>query len=87
MKQICKYKLSSGFTSIGMPIGANVVSAGEQNGQLVIWAIVDPENGEEPRTFVMLLTGERLVPRDRLAFIDTVQMDIGDVIHVFEKLK
>ncbi len=89
------YKYSIPISAFGtglyldLPKGARLLSVGEQNGELMLWALV--EQGEtmmEGRLVHVIGTGHPLVPnflhttRD---FIGTVQMQNGIVLHVFEE--
>lgn len=66
-----------------LPSGSQILSVGEQVGQLVLWAMVDPENTNEPRKILVRGTGQ---PFDGTEgrFIDTVQAANGLVWHIFE---
>lgn len=70
------------------PKGAQLLSVGEQAGELVLWALVDTHTGDkiERRTITVVGTGHPVpfMPFYRPEFIGTVQMQSGIVLHVFE---
>lgn len=90
---IWKYKFSIwDEMSIEMPKGAIIISIQIQNGQTVLWAIVNPDEKEkELRRFRCFPTGSEfdLLPdEDCLTFLSTIQLAGGDfVIHCFEIVK
>lgn len=88
MKIIYKYELNLTANEISMPSGAVILKAGEQNGFIVIWAMVKKELhvSNVIRHFSIIGTGYEIGNElaDRLTHIDTVQMDGGLVWHVFE---
>ncbi len=56
-KQIWKYQLDiTDVQRIGMPIGAEILTAQIQDGFPVLWALVDPESKEEYRLIEVLGT-------------------------------
>ena len=68
-----------------MPAGAKILSSQGQHETGVLWAIVDPDAPEEPRTIVCLNTGVPM--QGGLSYIGTVQIHGGyTVFHVFEEL-
>lgn len=88
MKQVFKYFLPlGGECTLQLPRGAQVLSAKEQNGQLCLWALVDPsETIMYDRFFSVLGTG---IPHFNTMVdfhhIDTIMMMGGQlVLHVFE---
>ena len=83
---IHKYIISKAKRQIiHMPAGAQILSAQGQHETGVLWAIVDPDAPEEPRTFVCLNTGVPM--KGGLSYIDTVQIHDGyTVFHVFEEI-
>lgn len=81
--RIYKYVLNIvGWQPVSMPIGARVLSVGNQNGHLCMWAMVDPSKETELRGFFIIGTGNRIT-RDLGQFVGTVQID-QFVWHVFE---
>lgn len=82
MKTIWKYALDV-EVEIEMPIGATVLSVGEQFGGPVLWAQVDSDAPMEQRTFRMIGTGHEFDGTGK--FLGTIQMMSGAlVVHVFE---
>ena len=89
MKIIYKYfypmPSSTGF--IPMPVGAEVLCVQEQNGCACIWALVDPKNEIETRSFFLVGTGEPM-PDNPSKYIGTFQLSDGRYVgHIFELIK
>ena len=60
------------------------LSAGLQGGDLVVWAIVDADDGRKrPVAFRIVLTGEHADPQ--WEHIATIQRPDGMVLHVFRE--
>lgn len=71
---------------VEMPMGAEILSAQMQNGDLCLWALVSPANNKELRTIEIHGTGNYVEPADR-KFIGTAQMAGGALVwHVFESI-
>ena len=69
---------------IMMPRGAKVLSVAEQRDVACVWALVDPTQPLEPRTFVTCGTGH-MVPANLGEFLGTVLLREGLlVLHIFE---
>ena len=51
-------------TSIHIPLSAEILHAGIQNGKVFIWARVDPEKVLEQRWFRIYGTGQRIIDDD-----------------------
>lgn len=82
-KKIYKYVISPWVTTT-MPRGAIVLSVGEQNEEIVCWAIVDPDAPKVERDVSGYPTGG-LAPNIRnVAFVGTVQRRDGLVFHFFD---
>lgn len=87
MKKIFKFELSNqritnGIVTVDTPEDFIPLSAQDQNGHLVVWALVDPVSRLSERSFVIAMTGERLTEK-KLQFIGTIQLDGGlFVLHV-----
>lgn len=86
--RVYKYPLSPFVDqTISMPHGARVVHLAVQDGQVCLWAIVDPSAPPEPRHFSVLGTGDRTLAEDS-TYVGTVLLDGGfDVLHVFEEAR
>lgn len=83
MKTIWKFPLSEVVSltfGLEMPLGADVVHVGVQNGEIVLWARVDTELEIVTRYFVIIETGD---PEPHGAYVGTVQIE-QYVWHVFE---
>lgn len=75
--------------SLSMPVGAKVLSVGNQEGILVIWIAfnVDNELEKEERDFQNIWTGREFeVPGPEFVFIGRVEIG-GLVVHVIEHPK
>ncbi len=73
--------------SIDMPIGCKVLSAGVQDEQICIWALVDPSDliGTARYRFRIAGTGRPIKDSEHLDFIDTVLLMGGSLVfHVFQ---
>lgn len=86
-KSIFKYTLSGTDDQvIFMPVGAVILTAQEQGGQIQLWAIVqsDSTTPNQGRVFRIYGTGHPL-PDDPGQYIATVQLHEGSlVLHIFE---
>ena len=81
MKTIYKYRLD-GDIAIPMPMGSKLLTAQMHQGELVLWAEVDPDYVSEMRHFDVVMTGDRIGDSLR-SHIATVQ-DGPLVKHVYE---
>jgi len=88
---IWKYQLQV-TTDLKLPAGSRVLSVGNQEERVVLWAMIDPKSSKiRTRRFRIYLTGEEF-NGDPGIFIGTVQLkDQMDetkqfVCHVFETL-
>ena len=72
--------------NIFMPIGAEVIAVDVQQGEVCIWAVVDPAAPHECRTFRCAGTGHSLPDGlGRAQHIGTVQLDGGALVfHLFD---
>lgn len=86
-KVIYKYTLEiADLQEIRMPQGARVLSAKEQYGKLVIWALCDTSQPERNKNIQIIGTGNPIeynVSEHDWHFVDTVLMSNGLVWHVF----
>jgi hypothetical protein len=70
-----------------MPEGARILSAQVQDGQLCLWALVDPAAVSKDRTIHIIGAGHPLYRSDSLRYISTVQTFNGVLVwHIFEEL-
>lgn len=88
MKRIFKYKLNiAAKQTISIPIHHEVLSAKNQNGDLVLYAIVDEEKELAELPISVYLTGEEFeyeMFSGMKHFVDTVFFNDGDLVaHVF----
>lgn len=85
MKHIYKYKLGiSDYREIKMPKNAQVLTVKNQNNDIFIWAIVNPLEDEEVRSFMVFGTGNDYdLSNSNIVYIDTVIIN-QFVWHVFE---
>lgn len=85
MRQIWKYALEPRErTELLIPKNARVLSVQAQQGQVMIWALVDPSEPMETRRFVVVPTGQPF-EESRLHYLGSVQLQDGRlVLHCFE---
>lgn len=81
MKTIWKYKVDS---KVEMPKGAEVLTVQLQGEMLVMWALVDPEQERETRSFSIVYAREH-ARVDASCYIGTAQTSNGLEWHVFEE--
>ena len=85
MPTIWKYPLGLGVTQHYMPLGATPLHAQMQRGEPVLWALVEPSEKQELRTFDVYGTGHTM-RNDSGEYIATFQMADGALVwHVFER--
>ena len=79
---IYKYRLTD---NVLMTKDATILSVGEQNNVIYLWALINPGSPMTSREFEVVPTGQ---VRDftNLTFIGTCHMQSGLVFHVFEKV-
>lgn len=86
MKTIWKYTLNLATLPqmIEMPFGAQLLDMQMQNGEMQLWALVDPTHIKTNRKFVTYMTGGTL-PDNPGKYLGTVQRFDGALIyHMFE---
>lgn len=87
MLRVYKYRLAlRDKQQVQLPAGAASLSVQEQNGELCLWALVDPaEKKTETRTFRVHGTGHDINAADLVGYIGTVQQSALSLVwHVFE---
>ena len=86
MSRIYKYLLTfTGVQEIEMPKGAQVIHVGVQSEVICIWAIVDPAQPTERRSFAILATGQPDFDPKIVHHLGSVIMTGGALVrHVFE---
>jgi len=84
---IFKYVLHPDETEIRVPIGAEVLSAGTQGEEILVWVKINKDaydlNELESRNFVVFGTGHPIPHGVSYKFVSTVFME-WMVFHVFE---
>jgi hypothetical protein len=85
MKTVFKYTLDlTDDQIVQMPAGSTALHVKEQNGELCIWALVDPDKPTCSRRFFVHGTGHTLHP-GALDYIGTAHLHNGGIVlHVFE---
>jgi hypothetical protein len=91
MKSVYKYIMTGKSTVFDLPAGSEALSVGYQEGESVIWFLVDIEESVVDvvsRTFTAFATGERIEGDDfkHLMYVGTATTDVGNVWHIFEEL-
>ena len=86
MQSVYKYKIQPFNETHYFPDGARILSVGEQDGDMFVWALVNSNiPAETPRRIKAYGTGHPIEDGNRV-FIGTVQMQNGLVFHFFEEL-
>jgi len=84
--KIYKYPIRPNIKTYELPKNARILSVGVQNGEIMIWVLVDPDAERENRIIEIFPTGFVDIDNATRNFIGTVF--IGDfVFHVFERLE
>ena len=84
-REIWKFPLGVGRNVFEMPLGARLLSVGEQQGHVVLWAAVEPLAEPCERVVWVVGTGHKhaALTGDLSGFVGTVQ--VGEFVwHVFE---
>ena len=87
MIRIAMYPLNKGDSTVEMPYGSQILSVGEQNRTLCMWALVDTNSTRITRKFRVYSTGSEIdrIELQHLKFIETVTDDTELFEwHVFE---
>ena len=86
MQSVYKYKVIPYAWATLLPDGAKILSVGEQDDEVYVWALVNPAiPAETPRRIRAYGTGHPIEDGERV-FIGTVQMQNGLVFHFFEEV-
>ena len=84
---IWKFELGITYTALEMPVNAEILTVQTQKETPYLWALVDPNESKETRTFVVYGTGHPIsydMGSNRI-YIGTYQLQGGSLIfHVFE---
>lgn len=90
-KTIWKFDLETlDIQGVLMPKYAEILTVQRQQGNLCMWALVDPKEEKEPRFFEIFGTGHPIKPNTNvsMSYIDTYQERDGLLIfHLFERIK
>jgi hypothetical protein len=84
MTTVHKYTVHSFTDGIRMQKGAELLAVGEQSGEVVLWAMVDPDAKKTTRVIRPVMTGEDVVDMTGGSHVGTVQRLDGIVVHVFD---
>ena len=84
---IHKYQLNTSCIGLPqkllLPAKAQILSVQQQHGAMM-WALVDPNEALEERTFILYGTGHPITDRNKLKFLGTIQTLGGFAWHAFE---
>lgn len=84
---IWKFALSLGYTTISMPVNAEILSVREQGHTVCLWAKVNANSAKEDRQFVVYGTGH-VMRGDEGRFLGTCLWHDGRLVwHAFEVAK
>lgn len=73
------------YFEFDMPGGAKILTVQMQNGKPYMWAMVNPEEELQKRTFRMAGIGHSINEREIIGYIGTFQMQDGTLVfHLFE---
>jgi hypothetical protein len=74
--------------TLSIPRNAEILSIQNQNENIYLWYICNPDNKLISRTFLLFGTGEREIPEDKIiGYLDTVIMQNNNFVwHIFEEL-
>lgn len=84
---VWKFPMPVGFgeVAVDMPVGAEILSVGQQDVGPRIWALCDPEAPREPRLLLVLPTGDRTDMSRAGRFVGTIHgLDGWIWLHVWE---
>lgn len=85
MKRIWKFEIeTTDNQTIGMPVGAEILTVQTQYGKPCLWALVNPDGNKEQRHIEIIGTGNPVKEASRI-YIGTYQLRDGALVfHVFE---
>lgn len=86
MMHVLKYQFTLSLNEFWLPADAAILHVGEQNGQVMLWALVDSKAKNVSRKFAIVPTG-REFDNTGMTFIGTSQGESGEVWHIFELMK
>lgn len=70
-------------SQVEMPVGAKIIRTATRDGEVCIWAIVDPEARKTQRSFAIRATGLLFEQAMTGTYLGSVRLD-GCELHVFE---
>lgn len=84
MNTIWRFVVPVGLDSpVEMPIGAKILRTATKDGEVCIWAIVDPEARKTRRFFAVRVTGLAFEPAMAGTYLGSVRLE-GYELHLFE---
>lgn len=85
MRTVYKFELHPEVNQpVGMTVGAKILTVGNQDQRLVVWAEIDPDREPEERFFSVYGTGHTM-PDDPGTYIGTAMFLNGNLVfHVYE---
>lgn len=89
MKTIWKYQLEiTDQATLLMPQGAQILCVQVQRNEVCLWALVEPDNNNEPRDIRIYGTGHPVEDAQQLTYVGTFQLHDGALVfHVFEEVQ
>lgn len=72
-----------GQVKVSFPAASEIISAGVQDGDVVVWAICPEDSSETPYTITVIGTGPRNDFTEVGKFLATVQLRTALVLHLF----
>lgn len=86
-KKIYKYQLKIvDEQTVDMPANAKILTVQSQNGNPMLWALVNSATPPEEQTIRIIGTGHPIEDFYSLEYISTFQTPHGLVFHVFKKV-
>lgn len=85
MKSVWKYQIAPGHRRLlDLPLNAEPLSVGVQDGTVVMWCLVNPEETfMVTRQFTAMPTGDK-TDDEIVQFVGTFSPGHGDIFHLFE---
>lgn len=68
---------------VEMPVGANILRMATKDGEVCVWAVVDPQARKTRRFFTVRVTGSLFEEKMRGTYIGSARAD-GYELHLFE---
>ena len=91
MRTVWKFELKVGMNKIKIPTVSEMLTVGEQEGKIMMWAEVDSKDKETERVFLVVGTGEEIGEDLALDYMGSTKVEhkerkVMQVWHVFEIL-